>query len=566
MRLLVLLAVLAVGGLSMGLFSWLSGGKEPEEHASAQPEQMPWDRHPSIYEFIQAHIKPGRPGLTEGAETLPDEQRMDTGKIRWAAGAMDGVFSHHVGGQEGDATQSMLMLLRAYCGSPTATNKKAVYDFLMTNSVLSFVDPLSDALRKETTLNLGRLDECVRSFATESPDREPVKFGICILGLFRHAEDRDVFLTLGRHDEFTLYAAVALANGSLKPEEDLWELAKNVDGWGRINTVERLANTDNPEIKEWLLREGYKNSVMYEYLAYTCAVTGNLTGALEREQVDDELLDGAGDIIEALIAGGPAQNIDDYEDAATAMDSFVQVMESRAKTLRHFLAVNSIKRFLGEKDADWAARSHRGWTEERRKELSERCDSILGRPIWIQLVIEDLKSSDNLEFYRADQAAQVLGVDTWTTHWNRLQESPLNSGNWYNVMRQCDEQRIDEIIALAERTLPLDKIETGAADEMGLGKGWEAHQCLDSILQDLGSYPGHGFRLVEAGLKSPVVRNRNMAIKAMSEWGKEKWPAGSKAILEQARAVEPEKDVRERIQNTLDGKPIDGGPEGSPEK
>ncbi len=43
---------------------------------------------------------------------------------------------------------------------------------------------------------------------------------------------------------------------------------------------------------------------MYEYLAYTCATSGNLAQALSVEEVDDELLDSAGDIIEALIHVG----------------------------------------------------------------------------------------------------------------------------------------------------------------------------------------------------------------------------------------------------------------------
>src|SRR5262249_22226983 len=148
------------------------------------------------------------------------------------------------------------------------------------------------------------------SFVTESPDREPVKFGIAILGLFREPRDRDLFETLGRHDEFTLFCAVALANLSDDPDEALWTLARNVSGWGRIHTVERLARTENPAVKNWLLREGYRNSVMYEYLAATCARTGGLLLALSEDHVDRELLTGAGEIIQALIAGGPAEGID----------------------------------------------------------------------------------------------------------------------------------------------------------------------------------------------------------------------------------------------------------------
>jgi hypothetical protein len=39
---------------------------------------------------------------------------------------------------------------------------------------------------------------------------------------------------------------------------------------------------------------------MYEYLAYTCAVAGDLKGELSKSEIDDGLLDASGDIIEAL--------------------------------------------------------------------------------------------------------------------------------------------------------------------------------------------------------------------------------------------------------------------------
>jgi hypothetical protein len=54
----------------------------------------------------------------------------------------------------------------------------------------------------------------------EAPDREPVKFGIAILGLFRQPADEELFQALGRHDEFTLFCAVALTNSSEDHDEE----------------------------------------------------------------------------------------------------------------------------------------------------------------------------------------------------------------------------------------------------------------------------------------------------------------------------------------------------------
>jgi hypothetical protein len=126
------------------------------------------------------------------------------------------------------------------------------------------------------------------------------------------------------------FCAVALSNLSNDPEPSLWRLARNVNGWGRIHVVERLAQTENPEIKNWLLREGYRNSVMYEYLAYTCAVAGGLLSALSEDTVDRELLTSTGEILAALIAGGPAENIDDYEDGALAVEMFLASIAAEA--------------------------------------------------------------------------------------------------------------------------------------------------------------------------------------------------------------------------------------------
>ncbi len=66
-----------------------------------------------------------------------------------------------------------------------------------------------------------------------------------------------------------------------------------------------LKGPENPVIKRWLLREGFRNSVMYEYLAATCARAGGLLAALGDDDVDRELLTGAGEILQALIAGRP---------------------------------------------------------------------------------------------------------------------------------------------------------------------------------------------------------------------------------------------------------------------
>lgn len=541
----------------MGFFDKLfgSGPSDDGDH----PVAMPWDEHPSIYEHVQSHIDPAESGLTEGGETLPDEERISAeSQIRWAAGAMDGVATHHMGASDTDEqVKATVDLVLAYCDQPTAKNKLAIYQHIIDQHIVSIIDSVLEGLVNQESINHDRLYELAGSFVTEATDREPVKFGLAVLGLYDNPDHVELFLTLGRHDEFTLYCAVALTNSSDDPEVALWELAQSVDGWGKIHVVERLAETERPEIKQWLLRQGYRNSIMYEYLAYTCATAGGLMVALSEDEVDPELLTSAGEIIQALFNGGPAEDIDSYEDGATVVEMLVRHMQDSTETLAGFLVLNSICSFLQDDEADWASRAERGWTGERRTALEAMCTNIINRPDWVEKVHGALRSQDDLEFHEGDQAAKVLAIDTWDHHWRRLQEKPSESGRWYFVMANVDEARLPQVLKFADKSIDLTKIATGPGTEMGLGPDFEPHTCLDYVLQELRRFPGHGATFIEAGLVSPVVRNRNMALAALAEWKQSDWPSSTLAALKSAAATEPVDDVRERMTKVLQGEPLD---------
>lgn len=151
-------------------------------------------------------------------------------------------------------------------------------------------------------------------------------------------------------------------------------------------------------------------------------------------------------------------------------------------------------------------------------------------------------------------------VDQQQHHFNRLKEGSGDS--WYAVMQTDDPKRIDEVLQLAESTIPLDEIATGPAEEMGLGPEWAHHSHLDFVLQDLRRFPGKGWPSIRTGARSPVVRNRHMALRALSPWGKDRWPTEAPALLERALQEEPDEDVRSEIETLLAGKQLED--EGEP--
>ena len=87
------------------------------------------------------------------------------------------------------------------------------------------------------------------------------------------------------------------------------------------------------------------------------ARTGNLHLALDRAEIDRPLLNGAAGIIRALIQGGPADSIDDYQDAPVAIQRYVNhVLKAEDLDLGHFLCVSEILQFVPA-DEGWEPRS-----------------------------------------------------------------------------------------------------------------------------------------------------------------------------------------------------------------
>jgi hypothetical protein len=261
-------------------------------------------------------------------------------------------------------------------------------------------------------------------------------------------------------------------------------------------------------------------------------------------------------MIHALFTGGPAEGIDDYAEAVDACEAYVENLLARRQLgLRHFLAVAKLRGFLSQSDG-WDKRDALGWTELRRDGLLTKCNHVFSWKMWREQTLQALSATDEQVFYDGDTAASYLSIDTWAVHFDRVKTAPLTSSSWYRLMQQTDDSRIDGVLEFTKAVLPLEQIETGPADETGLGQNFRPHQALDWVLQDLRRFPGRGWRLIEAGVRSPVVRNRNMAINALAVWPRESWPPDAAALVLKAHELEPNDSTKRRLLNLLEGKPL----------
>jgi len=165
----------------------------------------------------------------------------------------------------------MLNPLERLARDATDTNLKSLYDAVVEESILPIADAFQSELSKILPSHKSKLAQIGRYFATEADRREATKFGILLMGVCGNRADAPLLETLALHDEFTLFAALALPHVTDDREGALWNIAQRVRGWGHIQVVERLNETRNQEIQAWMLREGSRNEVMDSYLAGICA-------------------------------------------------------------------------------------------------------------------------------------------------------------------------------------------------------------------------------------------------------------------------------------------------------
>jgi len=292
-----------------------------------------------IYDIVRA-----------GGVDLPDEPE---GKVRWAAGAKDGVLLMHTAmATPIDEAEAVLAAIIAYMDDPETWD--SLYGLLRETRALPVLDHvvtrIADAAPERRSIR-----ELGLRLATTSSDREPVKYGLALLGLAGDRSDVEIVRTLAGHEEFTLPGLVALARLIEDVEPVWWELARQLRGWGRIHLVHRLAGSARPEIRRWILVEGYRNDVMDEYLALIAAEAGGLADELAADP-DDELLDSACGIVVALLdKGSPAGDIHDYADGVRAVTNLLAQLAKRPSNPARSTVVRELRDFLSEEPEGWPA-------------------------------------------------------------------------------------------------------------------------------------------------------------------------------------------------------------------
>ena len=482
----------------------------------------------------------------DGGYPLPDE---DPAREQLMVGSvLDGIRTHHFGSDPDAEAAARIADLVAdlVTGPPTLRACAELHAALAGQPALQLADGLGEQVRRRD-LPAPRVRATGRWLAEHGTRRDAVAGGIVLLGVAGDGRDRDLLLLLGALEDLTLYAVVALARTQPDPDRAVFDMARRVAAWGRIQAVERLEGTSDPQIRSWLLREGFRNEVMNEYLAHLAATTGDLYTALLDPEPDEALLDGAGGIIDALCAvGGPVKDIRDYPDGPAVISRYLTLIRDRAASLARVSTVLELGRFLGSGEA---ADLH--WGSGSRQELQDACRVLARRPPWHAVVQDALASPDLPAFRLALWPAAQLGIPTRQRVRGRLRTDPFDGYLWQSLLEDCPEAEIDDLITLARELLPLADLATGPASTRGPGPSYAPDHALDLIVTWLGAYPGRGWILIKTALRNRIIRCRNMAIRTLTLWPVHTIPADAAAAVRDALRAEPEAKTRDAMEQLL---------------
>ena len=361
----ILKKIILISILLVGATLFIRCNKKTNDISKEKENKQLETKDLSIFELIKTSIQ------TNGE--LPKDFKLppkDPNGIPWADGAMDGVFIYHTVRKEEDieALKSIVFQISEGKFEEAQTNLDKL-DFLMVSRRSSLLNWI---VQEEEKINLNNLYEFATLQLTTSKNIELIKFCLSVLTIVNIETDKDTIekvKILALSDEFTLYCLdilvycldilVQLEDSN----EEIFEIAKKVKGWGRIYSIEYLQATNN-KIKEWILEEGCHNNVLPAYTAYTCAEKINLIEILNQDKISNKKFNDISYLMNALLDETAITGISALEDRELLIERYLEKAKTLSSTEEDYEVVRLIKEYVEN-------------NEEINNKFIKICDEIL---------------------------------------------------------------------------------------------------------------------------------------------------------------------------------------------
>ena len=448
----------------------------------------------SLFDYIKDNIVDGK---LKDDFSLPKEEN----DFIYADGARDGIQYYHMGPQEMNDNEYQLMLeaIKYASEGEFEIAEKLFIELSKTINALSIIDKLQNYIWEiKDNLKAGNIYEFGLYLALESDKKECVKFGLSILELMNTNNDetkRDIKI-LALSDEFTFYC-INIMKTWVNGNEDIFECAKNVYGWGRIHAVKelRVLKPLTEEIRKWMLEEGINNNIMPSYSALTIWRNGNI-GSILYVNPNEEELKYIGRILDAMLD----------EDAVPGLST----LDKRREIILVYL--NEINKYiLGIEEYEIIYHIMNYFKEEDDKEIIDLCNKLLFSNNAKNIIMNAIKEG------RALDLAINIGIDV---KYDVLKLIKNDFKKYNHLCRYIINDRAyrKELLKIYNDNLPLEDMKCEPSLDYCLTEEYWRESSLDFLLQELRRYPCEGREFVEASLQLEPTRTRNGALMVLKRW------------------------------------------------
>ena len=478
----------------------------------------------SIYELIKSSIQSD--GSLPENFSLPQEE---TDGISWADGAMDGVFLYHTARNEGSIEPLKDIIFQISEGKfEEADNNLNNLNF----SMVSIKIPLLKWIFQEReNINADNLYKFAISQLTTSKNKECIKFSLSVLSLIgveNDAETLEKIKILALSDEFTLYCLNIIEHLE-NSNNEIFEIAKKVKGWGRIHSIPYLQVTNN-EIKEWILEKGCHNEVVPSYTALTCAKKINLLEILNEENISNKRFNNISYLVAALLDEGAATGISALENKEVLIEKYLEKAKDLSSSEDDYHTVMMIKEYIED-------------SEDINNDFIKTCDEILTSEKTENKIKELMEEGSSYDI------AKYIKIDTDEYALKYLENNLLKNPYIMNYISK--KENMEKIVLSLEKNLPLEKMKGLPTDKINFINN--KFTALNVVVRTLENFKGTGENLIIFALNSPYVDVRYGAANTLEKW-KEKGYIFPDEIIEKIKnleKIEVNEDLKEKLNKLL---------------
>ena len=505
----------------------------------------------SLFLYVIDHLD--KDGRYDGSP-LPDNLMRE-----YTYGAEDAaMFRPKVNDRTMEEAKDIYLLLKEWLKNPTQKNKNNLYEKIYTTPLITVFFALAGQLRGEK-LSYDLLHLAQEWFYT-AKDREAVKFAYLICGLIGLEQVRKSFsehlyndlFTMARCEEFTIFLCMACQLSEIRPQKELWFLARHTQGWGKAITLLMLQYR-TPAQRTWLLKKGLELRIFWPPLAPVIIKESDLPRILQQAEVPEDIYLAAANVIVTYMiflvpnqnpVGNPFENslmMPVHIALEPLLRDFLRHAGTYAKTPKNLLTVFAIKDRL-----ELLAMETKGaaLTANAAQLLIGQCDALIYCKDWEPEIRASLFDKDgNLNSEMVDFAAD-LNIDIWPDVIRYYNENPKDhTALRYLMFAEAggDERRID-----TRRHLFLDCAEAHLKQYM------EDEDLLVNFAHYLKDYPGEGEVLLENCLTSIYEHAIGMAALSVSAWPRDKVPVKLKKAVIQAMQLNQNPYIGMVLQSIID--------------